>query len=70
MVVCRQLHFTGANEALGSAPFGAGSGPIWLDSVMCDGDELELSECPYNDDNNFGSNCSQNQNAGVRCAGK
>ena len=71
MVVCRQLHFTGANEALGSAPFGAGTGPVWLDSVLCTGSEQALSECPHNNDNSFGSNsCTHDRDAGVRCAGK
>ena len=70
MVVCQQLHFTGANEALGFSQFGAGTGPIWLDNVLCSGDELELSECTHNNNNSFGSNCSHNQNAGVRCVGK
>ena len=71
MVVCQQLHFTGANEALSLAQFGAGTGPIWLDNVLCSGDELELSECPHNNDNSFGSNsCTHNNDAGVRCSGK
>ena len=70
-VVCRQLHFTGANEALGSAPFGAGTGPIWLDDVLCTGSERELSECPHNTNNSFGNhNCNHQQDAGVRCTGK
>ena len=69
-VVCRQLHFTGANEALGLAPFGAGTGPIWLSNVLCTGNEQELSECPHNTNNSFGSqNCNHSHDAGVRCAG-
>ena len=71
MVVCRQLHFTGANDALGSAPFGEGTGPVWLDSILCTGSEQALSECPHNSDNSFGSNsCTHDRDAGVRCAGK
>ena len=70
MVVCRQLHFTGANEALGFAPFGAGTGPVWLDSVLCTGSEQALYECPHNNDSSFGSNCTHSRDAGVRCYGK
>ena len=71
MVVCRQLHFTGANEALGLAPFGAGTGPIWLDDVLCNGSEHELSQCLHNNNNSFGSqNCDHNHDAAVRCTGK
>ena len=70
-VVCRQLHFTGVNQALDGAMFGSGTGPIWLDNVMCNGSEQALSECPHNTDNSFGSdNCNHNQFAGVRCTGK
>ena len=66
-VVCRQLHFTGANEALRLAPFGAGTGPIWLDNVLCTGSEQGLNECPHN---GFGTHdCSHNEDAGVRCRG-
>ena len=66
-VVCRQLHFTGANAALRLAPFGAGTGPIWLDNVLCTGSEQGLNECPHN---GFGSHdCSHSEDAGVRCIG-
>ena len=66
-VVCRQLHFTGANAALRLAPFGAGTGPIWLDNVLCTSSEQGLNECPHN---GFGSHdCSHNEDAGVRCIG-
>ena len=67
MVVCRQLHFTGANEALNLAPFGAGTGPIWLDDILCTGSEKALSECPHDSSGN--NSCSHNQDAGVRCTG-
>lgn len=66
-VVCRQLHFTGANEALRLAAFGAGTGPIWLDNLLCTGSEQALNECPHN---GFGTHdCSHNEDAGVRCRG-
>ena len=70
-VVCRQLHFNGANETLGSAQFGTGTGPIWLDDVWCNGSEQELSECPHSSNNSFGNhNCNHQQDAGVRCTGR
>lgn len=66
-VVCRQLHFTGANAALRVAPFGAGTGPIWLDNLLCTGTEQGLNECPHN---GFGTHdCSHSEDAGVRCTG-
>ena len=30
-VVCRQLGFYGADQALSGAHFGEGSGPVWMD---------------------------------------
>ena len=70
-VVCRQLHFTGANQALGLASFGVGTGPIWLDNVLCAGSEQELSECPHNYNNSFGiHDCGHSEDAGVRCTGR
>ena len=66
-VVCRQLHFTGASEALRLSAFGQGTGPIWLDNVLCTGSEQQLSDCPHN---GFGThNCIHSEDAGVRCRG-
>ena len=66
-VVCRQLHFTGANAALRLSAFGQGTGPIWLDNVLCTGSEQELSQCPHN---GFGThNCIHSEDASVRCIG-
>ncbi|NWR81038.1 DMBT1 protein, partial [Centropus unirufus] len=66
-VVCRQLGCGTALAAPGSAPFGRGSGQIWLDDMNCAGDEAALTECrakPWGD-----HNCDHGEDAGVECTG-
>ena len=67
-VVCRQLGFGSSGTAIGSAGFGQGSGPIWLDSVTCTGSELMLVNCSH-----LGvgvtEDCSHSKDAGVSCNG-
>ena len=66
-VVCRQLGFGSSGTAIGSAGFGQGSGPIWLDSVTCTGSESTLASCGH-----LGFNitriCSHSEDAGVLCS--
>ncbi|NXW10671.1 DMBT1 protein, partial [Fregetta grallaria] len=65
-VVCRQLGCGVALSAPGSAHFGWGAGPIWLDHVSCTGKEIDFSECQAN---MWGtSNCRHREDAGVVCA--
>ncbi|XP_010226501.1 PREDICTED: scavenger receptor cysteine-rich domain-containing group B protein-like, partial [Tinamus guttatus] len=45
-VVCRELGCGAALSASGSALFGQGHGPVWLDGVNCTGMEEALSKCP------------------------
>ena len=66
-VVCRQLGFESSGTAVGSAGFGQGSGPIWLDSVTCTGSESTLASCSHLGINVTRS-CSHAKDAGVRCS--
>ncbi|KAL6460183.1 hypothetical protein MHYP_G00319420, partial [Metynnis hypsauchen] len=65
-VVCRQLGCGPVLRADGSAVFGAGEGPIWLNRVKCRGNEIHLRDCPHSLKNH--TDCSHRQYAGVTCA--
>ena len=67
-VVCRQLGFGSSGVVYYSAYFGQGSGPIWLDSVICTGDEPMLLNCVHLGINVTRS-CDHSEDAGVRCFG-
>uniref|UniRef100_A0A3B4DJJ3 SRCR domain-containing protein n=1 Tax=Pygocentrus nattereri TaxID=42514 RepID=A0A3B4DJJ3_PYGNA len=66
-VVCRQLGCGPALSADGSAVFGAGVGPIWLNRVKCRGNEIHLWDCPHSLKDH--ADCSHSQDAGVTCTG-
>ncbi|XP_037396099.1 antigen WC1.1-like isoform X4 [Pygocentrus nattereri] len=65
-VICRQLGCGPALSADGSAVFGAGEEPIWLNRVKCRGNEIHLWDCPHSLKNH--TDCSHKQHAGVTCA--
>uniref|UniRef100_A0A8V5GVV8 Soluble scavenger receptor cysteine-rich domain-containing protein SSC5D n=1 Tax=Melopsittacus undulatus TaxID=13146 RepID=A0A8V5GVV8_MELUD len=66
-VVCRVLGCGAAALAPGSARFGWGTGPIWLDNVGCTGQETDFFQCPAK---MWGiHNCHHGEDAGVVCAG-
>ena len=46
-VVCRQLGFPSASSAPCCARYGQGSGPIWMDDVLCSGTEASLFDCTH-----------------------
>ena len=64
-VVCRQLGYSGAFNALQGGQVASGSGPILLDEVSCTGKEPNLTSCSH-----LGweiNDCSHFEDAGVQC---
>ncbi|XP_074774734.1 scavenger receptor cysteine-rich type 1 protein M130-like [Athene noctua] len=63
-VVCRQLGCGTALAAPGSARFGPGTGPLWLDAGGCVGTEASLWDCPAL----ARHDCQRRGGAGVICS--
>jgi len=64
-VVCNMLGYGYIGWSIGTR-YGAGSGPIWLDDVRCNGTETSISQCRHN---GWGShNCDHNNDVSVSCA--
>ena len=67
-VVCRQLGYDYAIEALSYAYFGEGTGPIFMDDVNGYGSEESIGECYFLGWNQ--NNCVHREDAGVKCYGR
>ena len=67
-VVCRQLGYIKAAAVLGSARFGAGSGPILFSELSCIGNESVIADCSHDDSG--GHNCSHSEDVSVVCEGQ
>uniref|UniRef100_A0A8C8UDR1 CD163 antigen n=1 Tax=Peromyscus maniculatus bairdii TaxID=230844 RepID=A0A8C8UDR1_PERMB len=64
-VICKQLGCGSAISFSGSAKFGPGSGPIWLDDLACSGNESALWDCKHGA---WGkNNCNHAEDVGVIC---
>lgn len=64
-VVCKQLECGSAVSFSSSAIFGEGSGPIWFDDLVCNGNESALWNCKHE---GWGKhNCDHAEDAGVIC---
>lgn len=67
-VVCRQLGCGRVAKASPYAPFGQGTGRIWLQPFFCRGTEDALQECPH-----FGWGehfCGHDRDVWVTCTGE
>ena len=64
-VICKQLGFIGAERATHRAAYGQGTGRIWMDGLLCTGQESKLKDCKFN---GWGvHDCSHREDAGVIC---
>ncbi|KAM9842661.1 lysyl oxidase homolog 3B isoform 4-T4 [Aulostomus maculatus] len=64
-VVCRELGFGSAKEALTGARMGQGMGPIYMNEVKCLGQERSIWNCPFK--NISSEDCQHTEDAAVRC---
>ncbi|XP_041668296.1 lysyl oxidase homolog 3B isoform X1 [Cheilinus undulatus] len=64
-VVCRELGFGSAKEALTGGRMGQGMGPIYMNEVKCHGLEKSIWSCPFK--NITSEDCQHMEDAAVRC---
>ena len=57
--------FSSQARAYSSAHFGSSTGPIWLDDLVCMGDEQYLDQCAFRGWGN--NNCAHGEDVGVIC---
>ncbi|XP_028830124.1 lysyl oxidase homolog 2A [Denticeps clupeoides] len=63
-VVCRELGYGSAKEALSGGRLGQGMGPVHMNEVQCSGFEKSLTECRFNHE---ALGCSHEEDAAVKC---
>ncbi|OWK49699.1 Lysyl oxidase 2 [Lonchura striata] len=63
-VVCRELGFGSAKEAIAGARLGQGMGPIHLNEIDCTGFEKSVTDCKFNTES---QGCNHEEDAAVRC---
>uniref|UniRef100_A0A7M4FC73 Lysyl oxidase homolog n=1 Tax=Crocodylus porosus TaxID=8502 RepID=A0A7M4FC73_CROPO len=63
-VVCRELGFGSAKEAITGAKLGQGIGPIHLNEITCTGSEKSITDCKFNTES---LRCNHEEDAAVRC---
>ncbi|XP_061843643.1 lysyl oxidase homolog 3B isoform X2 [Nerophis lumbriciformis] len=64
-VVCRELGFGSAKEAMTGGRMGQGLGPIYMNEVKCVGSEKSVWKCPFK--NITSEDCQHTEDAAVRC---
>ena len=63
-VACRQLGYPGAEDV--DLDVDRGEDPIWLDDVICEGDERRLADCPAREPVGT-TNCVHTEDVGLVC---
>ena len=64
-VACKALGYERASQIYTRAHFGEGTGPIWIDELVCSSSAASILECSHR---GWGvHNCRHREDAGVRC---
>ncbi|XP_030012387.1 deleted in malignant brain tumors 1 protein-like [Sphaeramia orbicularis] len=66
-VVCRQMGCETAQAVSVAGQFGEGTGPVWLDDVLCSGKESSLTQCLHHKSET--RDCEYGKDVGVVCSG-